>query len=61
MNGDGCHILFEVDSEAQRIKFKKICRRQNMSMTRAFNCLMDEVVEGRITFTQRVKIRKQRK
>lgn len=60
MNGD-CHILLRSDSESQRTEFKKICRRQGMSMTKAMNVLMGEVIAGNIVLTQRAKVRKKNK
>lgn len=51
MNGD-CHILLRSDSKKKRAAFRKSCREQNMTMTKAMNILMDEVIDGNIRFRQ---------
>lgn len=55
MNGDSCHILLRSDSQTKRAKFRKTCRRQGMTMTKAMNVLMEEVIKGNIVLTQKAE------
>ncbi len=51
MNGNS-HILLRTDSKKKRARFRRACNLQGVNMTTAFNLLMEEVIRGKIKFTQ---------